>query len=50
MSDKDTWDNAGDLKPGLLRSRKDCKYRLENMFFKLSSYGFVSSCSNDRKY
>ena len=51
VSDKYTWDNAGDLKQlsmdqtlkiGLHISRKDRKHRLENMFFKLSSYGLVS--------
>ena len=30
------------LKPGLHISRKDRKHKLENMFFKLSSYGLVS--------
>ena len=30
------------LKPGLHISRKNRKHRLENMFFKLSSYGLVS--------
>ena len=30
------------VKPGLHISRKDCKHRLQNMFFKLSSYGLVS--------
>ena len=30
------------IKPGLHISRKDRKHRLENMFFKLSSYGLVS--------
>ena len=30
------------LKPGLHVSRKDRKHRLENMFFKLSSFGLVS--------
>ena len=33
---------VGYVKPGLHISRKDCKHRLENMIFKLSSYGLVS--------
>ena len=32
----------GAIKPGLHISRKDRKHRLENMFFKLSSYGLVT--------
>ena len=37
------------VEPGLDIGRKDWKYMLENMFFKLHSYGLVCG-SNDRKY
>ena len=41
---KDKWwfDESMSVKPGLHISRKDRKHGLENMFFKLSSYGLVS--------
>ena len=43
VSDKYTWDNAGDLKPGLHISRKDRKHIVTNMHaFKLYRYGLDS--------
>ena len=50
MSGKYTWDNAGDLEPGLHISRKDRKHMVANTFSKLFMFALVFHGCNDRRY